>query len=54
LAIEVLSAAGWWSVTCFRKGICSTRIYPMLKFVMPQRAEGFGFTNIEAMSFGLP
>jgi glycosyltransferase involved in cell wall biosynthesis len=23
-------------------------------FVMPSRAEGFGFTNIEAMSFGLP
>lgn len=23
-------------------------------FVMPTRAEGFGFTNVEAMSFGLP
>ena len=30
-------------------------IYPMADvFVMPSRAEGFGFTNIEAMSFGLP
>ena len=28
-------------------------IYPMADvFVMPSRAEGFGFTNIEAMSFG--
>jgi len=31
------------------------RIYPRADvFVMPSRAEGFGFTNIEAMSFGLP
>jgi glycosyltransferase involved in cell wall biosynthesis len=31
------------------------RIYPMADaFVMPTHAEGFGFTNIEAMSFGLP
>jgi glycosyltransferase involved in cell wall biosynthesis len=30
-------------------------IYPRADaFVMPTRAEGFGFTNVEAMSFGLP
>lgn len=30
-------------------------IYPMADvFVMPSRAEGFGFTNVEALSFGLP
>ena len=30
-------------------------IYPEVDaFVMPTHAEGFGFTNIEAMSFGLP
>jgi alpha-maltose-1-phosphate synthase len=31
------------------------RIYPSADaFVMPTIAEGFGFTNVEAMSFGLP
>ncbi len=30
-------------------------IYPGADaFVMPTHAEGFGFTNVEAMSFGLP
>jgi glycosyltransferase involved in cell wall biosynthesis len=30
-------------------------IYPKADvFVMPSRAEGFGFTNVEALSFGLP
>jgi glycosyltransferase involved in cell wall biosynthesis len=30
-------------------------IYPRTDvFVMPSRAEGFGFTNVEALSFGLP
>jgi glycosyltransferase involved in cell wall biosynthesis len=30
-------------------------IYPAADaFVLPTRAEGFGFTNVEAMSFGLP
>jgi glycosyltransferase involved in cell wall biosynthesis len=30
-------------------------IYPMADvFVMPSWAEGFGFTNVEALSFGLP
>jgi glycosyltransferase involved in cell wall biosynthesis len=32
-----------------------SEIYPKADaFVMPTHAEGFGFTNIEAMSFGLP
>jgi glycosyltransferase involved in cell wall biosynthesis len=31
------------------------KIYPEADvFVMPSRAEGFGFTNVEALSFGLP
>jgi glycosyltransferase involved in cell wall biosynthesis len=30
-------------------------LYPLADvFVMPSRAEGFGFTNVEAMSFGVP
>lgn len=32
-----------------------TELFPRADaFVMPTRAEGFGFTNVEAMSFGLP
>jgi glycosyltransferase involved in cell wall biosynthesis len=32
-----------------------TKLFPQADaFVMPTNAEGFGFTNVEAMSFGLP
>ena len=33
---------------------CATRTARADAFVMPTHAEGFGFTNVEAMSFGLP
>jgi glycosyltransferase involved in cell wall biosynthesis len=37
-----------------REQLCG-EVYPRADaFVMPTHAEGFGFTNVEAMSFGLP
>jgi glycosyltransferase involved in cell wall biosynthesis len=37
------------------RGRLTSEIYPAADaFVMPTHAEGFGFTNVEAMSFGLP
>jgi len=37
------------------RSVLYEKIYPEADvFVMPSRAEGFGFTNVEALSFGLP
>jgi starch synthase len=37
------------------RAVLAGRIFPGADaFVMPTIAEGFGFTNVEAMSFGLP
>ena len=37
------------------RSVLFAEVYPAADaFVMPSRAEGFGFTNVEALSFGLP
>jgi glycogen(starch) synthase len=37
------------------RSVLYEKIYPAADvFVMPSRAEGFGFTNVEALSFGVP
>jgi glycosyltransferase involved in cell wall biosynthesis len=43
-----------WEPLCSREELYA-RVYPRADaFVMPSHAEGFGFTNVEALSHGLP
>jgi glycosyltransferase involved in cell wall biosynthesis len=48
------SGAVWRTAWVERRRLLD-ELYPQADaFVMPSHAEGFGFTNVEAMSFGLP
>jgi glycosyltransferase involved in cell wall biosynthesis len=54
LASLIAAGRAQWEPLCVRRELYE-RVYPGADaFVMPSHAEGFGFTNVEALSFAVP